>query len=117
MSNKKHNYTNYSNQKPVEVTAELEETKTEEVEQSDVKTEAESGAENVRVVPILGVVTNCIKLNVRKAPFKDADVACVIPLATEVRVTIEESTEEFYRVSTEAGVEGFCMKKYINIGE
>ena len=66
---------------------------------------------------LLGVVTDCAKLNVRKAPEVTAPIICTIPRDTEVEVLFEESTDEFYKVLTATGVEGFCMAKYIAIEE
>lgn len=64
---------------------------------------------------IFGVVTDCAKLNVRKAPDVTAPIICTIPRNAEVEVLFEESTDEFYKVLTASGVEGFCMAKYIAI--
>ena len=64
---------------------------------------------------VIGVVTNCVKLNVRKAPEADAEVLTTVPLAAEVQVDIEGSVNGFYKVCTGAGIEGYCAKDYINI--
>lgn len=64
----------------------------------------------------IGVVTNCSKLNVRKTPNVNSSVSGVINLNDEVMIIdIEKSTDEFYKVRTESGLKGFCMKKYIKI--
>ena len=64
---------------------------------------------------IIGVVTNCVKLNVRKEPVADAEILTEIPLAAEVQVDVLKSTEDFYKVTTGVGIEGYCVKDYINI--
>ena len=64
---------------------------------------------------IRGTVTACTKLNVRKMPKAGSDVVCVLDINSEVVIDEERSTEEFYRVTTASGREGFCMKKYISI--
>lgn len=64
-----------------------------------------------------GIVTNCLYLNVRKRPDINADVAVVIDALTQVCVDLDASTEDFYKVRTSDGVEGFCMKKYITLSE
>lgn len=56
-----------------------------------------------------GIVTDCLYLNVRKLPDINADVAVVIDL--------DASTEDFYKVRTSDGVEGFCMRKYIALSK
>lgn len=65
--------------------------------------------------PIIGIVTDCVKLNVRKEPDIQADIVAVIPFASEVSVDVSDSTFDFYKVVTAAGTEGFCMKKFVNI--
>lgn len=60
-----------------------------------------------------GVVTDCIKLNVRKAPVADSEILAVIMLLSEVMVDMDNSSDEFYKICTAAGIEGYCVKKYI----
>ena len=64
-----------------------------------------------------GVVTDCICLNVRKQPDIHADVAVVIDALTQVCVDLDASTEDFYKVTTSDGTEGFCMRKYIALAK
>ena len=78
----------------------------------------EPAIETVEETPIVekhGVVTDCVRLNVREAPSINAEVVCEIDCSSDMIVYEEESTEEFYKVCTAAGVEGFCMKKFITI--
>lgn len=63
----------------------------------------------------MGVVTDCLKLNVRKEPSLDADILCEITALSSVVVEEDKSTADFYKVCTEAGIEGYCMKKYIAV--
>ena len=69
------------------------------------------------VAPKIGFVIDCAKLNVRSEPYIDSDIVCVIPGSTEVEVDEENSTDDFYKICTYSGVEGFCMKKYILLEE
>ena len=64
-----------------------------------------------------GIVTDCLYLNVRKLPDINADVAVVIDALTQVCVDLDASTEDFYKVRTSDGVEGFCMRKYIALSK
>lgn len=64
-----------------------------------------------------GIVTGCLYLNVRKLPDINADVAVVIDALTQVCVDLDASTEDFYKVHTSDGVEGFCMRKYIALSK
>lgn len=65
--------------------------------------------------PVLGIVHQCQTLNVREEPDKDADIVCSIQCLTEVMVDENESTDEFYKICTASGIEGYCMKKYISV--
>lgn len=69
------------------------------------------------VVLVDGVVSGCELLNVRKESSKDAEVLCIIGVNTTVKVdlTVDKETEEFYKIVTPNGVEGYCMKKFITI--
>lgn len=72
-------------------------------------------AVNALNVTDIGIVINCVKLNVRKNADKDSEVLCVIEKDAEVIIDLENSTDEFYKVCTSSGVEGYCMIKYIEI--
>lgn len=61
------------------------------------------------------VVTDCLRLNVREAPCPNSDVVTVIDASSHIVVDRSESTDEFYKVITETGAEGFCMRKFITI--
>lgn len=62
-----------------------------------------------------GVVVNCQRLNVRKGPSTDAEILTTIKASSEVKIDTDTSTDEFYKIHTDAGIEGFCMKKYITL--
>lgn len=64
---------------------------------------------------IIGVVIDCTKLNVRERPSSDANVVATISVGSEVMVDTRKSTSAFYKVCNAAGIEGFCMKKYVEI--
>lgn len=66
----------------------------------------------------VGIVANCEKLNLRKSPLKDSDGANIITeLLPGVAVVIDEdeSTSDFYKVTTETGLEGYCMRQFIEL--
>ena len=65
--------------------------------------------------PFIGVVTDCLRLNVRKEPEADAPVVAIIDCLSQVTVDVDASTELFCKVRTSDGIEGFCMKKYIQL--
>lgn len=66
---------------------------------------------------VTGTVTDCVKLNIRRAPSAKATVVCVIDRDAEVIIDEGKSNAEWYSVCTTAGVGGFCMKKYITISQ
>lgn len=68
----------------------------------------------VEAKPVTGVV-ECELLNVRVAPNKEATVAAVIVEGAKVTINKKESTDGWYKVITEAGIEGYCMKKFIAV--
>lgn len=63
----------------------------------------------------LGKVVDCVKLNVREEPSTKASVVFEIPVGSTVFIDETCSTDEFYKICTEHGVEGYCMKKFIEI--
>lgn len=81
----------------------------------NVTTVATSIAEPEISEPIEGFVSGCEKLNVREEPNKNADVVCVIEKNANVIIDVDDSTDSFYKVCTEAGAEGYCMKDFITI--
>lgn len=68
-------------------------------------------------VLVNGIVSGCELLNIRTKGSKDADVLCTIGVNTMVKVdlTVDKEAEEFYKIVTPNGVEGYCMKKFITI--
>lgn len=102
----KKDYTKYSgNQK-----------KTEEIQNGFVEAPVVEETVVVEAVePKCGIVVDCTKLNVRVEPNSTAEVVCVVDASTDLEIDEEASTEEFYKVCTATGAEGFCMKKFIKI--
>lgn len=66
-----------------------------------------------KVTIVSGVVTDCLRLNIRKEPSSNGEVLAVIDALSEVMVDTGGSSDGFYKICTAAGIEGFCMKKYI----
>lgn len=62
-----------------------------------------------------GIVTNCLRLNIREKPDKIAKVICVVDAFSELLVDSRKSTDKWFKVYTEAGDEGFCMKEFVAI--
>ena len=62
-----------------------------------------------------GKISNCKKLNVRKLPSRDAGIVSELVEGSEVMIDEKESTALFYKIYTEHGIEGFCMKQFIKV--
>ena len=83
-----------------------------------VAPEAEAVVEEVAVENEvkIGVVVDCMKLNVRNNPSMMAEIALTIDKGTEVEILDE--CDDFYFVrkdNTTEGFSGWCMKKYISV--
>lgn len=91
----------------------------EEVEVTDVTEEIEEEIEELSTEPvsepIVGIVTDCKKLRVRNYPELEANIICEIEVNSKVMIDENESTEEFYKVCTETGIDGYCMKRFIKV--
>ena len=70
----------------------------------------EDAAQNV-----IGIVANCKKLNIRERPTKDSRVVTIVSCFDELEIDMNNSNDEWYAVFTVAGIEGFCMKKFVVI--
>lgn len=128
MSN--HNYSQYSNNKKKKAyhkpnTEEFVTTVEAPVEPLEVKMEhkAIDGPvivnETVDTVTlhktITGVVAGCAKLNVRSKPAVDADILLILDANAEIMIDPARSTNEWVKITTAAGVDGFCMRKFVTV--
>lgn len=60
-----------------------------------------------------GVVTNCLRLRLRKEP--NGTIISWLDAGDEVLVDTVQSTDEWYKVYTKDDLDGFCMKEFITI--
>lgn len=81
------------------------------IDETPIETEP---AEPAKSEPIEGTV-GCEKLYVRSDATVDSEPVGVINRDSKVFVYEDESTEEFYKVCTATGLEGYCMKKFISV--
>lgn len=70
-----------------------------------------------KVEPEYGIVTDCVKLNIRTEPNIKSDVICTVDVDEELMIDSANSTDGWFNVFTKAGIEGFCMKEYVSIKE
>ena len=64
---------------------------------------------------LIGVVTDCLKLNIREKPSKDSRVVTVVTCLDELEIDMGNSNDDWYAVCTATGIEGFCMKKFVAV--
>lgn len=100
-------------EQPVEVKPEVE--VSEEIEpivESTVEPEpSDEPAEPTKI----GKVFGCKKLNVRDLPSKASNIVTEIFEGVELMIDENGSTALFYKVCTEHGIEGYCMKEFIKV--
>lgn len=63
---------------------------------------------------LIGVV-NCLRLHIYSEPRLDSEIVCKVRYATELEIDLAESTEDFYKIYTAIGAEGFCQKELVTI--
>lgn len=62
---------------------------------------------------VTGMVVGCAKLNVRSDASLFADVICTLDVMSEIMIDINKSTKDWFFVCTATGVEGYCLRKYV----
>ena len=65
--------------------------------------------------PLMGVVVNCMNLNIRKDPTQASRSLGIIGSDIVVTVCDEESVSGFYKVKTGDGIIGNCMSAFIKL--
>lgn len=117
MGNNRNNYTRYSKE-PIKTTEASVPVEPVEVVKVDEPVEPVVVVEEPKIVApkkVMGVVTDCTRLNVREHPDKNARVVDIIDASTELTVIEKDSTKDFYKIRTSFNLEGYCMKRYITI--
>lgn len=82
------------------------------VEEAVVEEAAGETIEPVSVKPLVGIISNCTRLNIRKKPNKSADVVTVLNAKTEVTIDPDYTNKEWYKLVSDAG---YCMKAFITL--
>lgn len=99
-----------------ESTNEAEET-TEEVTEEVTEPEVivpniEDGVENNEVI---GKISGFEKLYVRKEASKDSEPVGIVTDKDDLSIDVAHSTDDFYKVITSNGLEGYCVKEFVKI--
>ena len=99
-----------------ESTKETEET-TEEVteEVTDQEVIVPSIDNNVENNEIIGKINGFKNLYVRKEASKDSEPVGIVTDKDDISIDIAHSTDDFYKVITSNGLEGYCVKKFVKI--
>lgn len=137
MSKHNHNYTQYSN-KPKPAVSEVKMESIPEItpdvlamshndpvgepgpigpvgiKQPEVKPVAETVETKTMPALVEGNVVGCAKLNVRSDASLFADVVCVLDVMSELMIDVNKSTKDWLYVCTATGIEGYCMKKFVD---
>lgn len=123
MSNKHRDYTKYAKTQDEPAMAIIDAPSFEEViepaDSAEISEPIEAAEPAIETAietapaPKIGRVFGCTSLNVRKAPKTNAVVICTINCHAEVEIDELESTDDFYKICTASGIEGYCMKKFI----
>lgn len=60
-------------------------------------------------------VANCLRLHIHSEPSTDSEVVCKVRYSTELAIDLDSSTEDFYKIYTAIGAEGFCQRDLVTI--
>lgn len=85
--------------------------KNESISEENIET-----IEEAEPVEKIGVVNSNL-LNIRKEPSTNAEVIGIVRVLDELRINEKNSTDEWFAVCTASGVEGYCMKKFVDINQ
>lgn len=135
MSKYKHNYSqHYNNNKPKQTAPEVKmDSEPEVTGVAKPEMVVESGPvgvakpENVSIVnlanetvetvklpeTVIGMVSGCAKLNVRAEANLFSDVVCVLDNTSEIMINVEKSNKDWFYICTASGIEGYCMRKFV----
>ena len=99
-----------------ESTNETEET-TEEVTEEVTEPEVivPSIDNNVENNEIIGKINGFKNLYVRKEASKDSEPVGIVTDKDDISIDITHSTDDFYKVITSNGLEGYCVKEFVKI--
>lgn len=82
----------------------------EDTENQEVEKEED---DNLNLV--IGHVANCDRLHVRAEATRASASLGIIDSTIELAIDESNSTEDFYKVTTSNGIEGYCVKDFVKI--
>ena len=111
MSSYRKDYTKFSKPSLHEEKADKKETKREEPTEPTEPTESTKDEPKTTI----GKVT-AKRLNIREKPDIGSSILCVAEANSELMIE-EDASDEWFKVCTVLGVEGYCMKKFVDINK
>lgn len=119
LSKHNHNYSQYSNKKRNNNDREAPMNATKVDNKPEVvQPKPQLVQETVETVTlpetVEGFVVNCAKLNVRESASIRSSVVCVLDVMSDIRVDVNRTTDKWVYVYTATGLEGYCMREYID---
>lgn len=82
------------------------------IEESNVEQEVVEEQDTPIPEKVRGIV-RCIRLNVRKEPSLESSKIGVLLTGDELVIDLSKSTDCWYKVSTDSGLDGYCIKDFI----
>lgn len=82
------------------------------VEQEEIYEEPVEEPE-VQVSKKVKGIVRCIRLNIRKEPNLDSTKIGCLKTGDELILDLSGSTDRWYKVSTDSGLNGYCVKEFI----
>lgn len=79
---------------------------------SEIEPECET---NTASTEVIGTVIKCKALNIREEADIRSDIVCVIPVGSNVMIDTTNYSGEWFKVCTEAGLEGYCLSEFVSI--
>lgn len=70
---------------------------------------------NVENNEIIGKVNGFKSLYVRKEASKDSEPVGIVTDKDDISIDVARSTDDFYKVITSNGLEGYCVKEFVKI--
>lgn len=90
----------------------IEEVTEEVTEQEVIVPSIENNVENNEVI---GKISGFEKLYVRKEASKDSEPVGIVTDKDDLSIDVAHSTDDFYKVITSNGLEGYCVKEFVKI--
>lgn len=89
--------------------------KKEEIQEQVVEETPVEEEINLETFSDKGCVIGCDMLNVRSEPDKESNIVSILHRGVEIEILDLNASDDFYKIVTEVGIEGYCMKDYIAI--